>query len=141
MKSMAAAVVLASACAGRPAAAPEPMCDVDADCGGDVCARTHECAGADEVRIAKVTWTVAGMDVGSGACAYATSADFIVELKADPMAYTGDVVDFAPVPCTLGAFTIDKLPVRFWIGGVRSREAGMWVPLDANGVAAVALPF
>jgi hypothetical protein len=33
------------------------------------------------------------------------------------------------------------LPVRFWIAGVRSREAGMWVPLDANGTASVALPF
>jgi hypothetical protein len=96
---------------------------------------------ADAVRVAHVTWTVAGMDVAAGACAYATSADLIVELKSDPAVNAGDVLDFAPVPCTLGAFTIDKLPVRFWIAGVRSREAGMWVPLDANGTAAVALPF
>jgi hypothetical protein len=81
------------------------------------------------------------MDVAAGACAYATSADFIVEFKADPMAYTGDVLDFAPVACTLGTFTVDKLPVRFWIAGVRSREAGMWLPLDGSGAAAIDLPF
>ena len=68
------------------------------------------------------------------------AVDFLVELKADPDP-AGETLLFGPVPCTRGVFAIDKVPVRFWIGGAKSREAGMSVPLDANGTAVVDLPF
>ena len=140
-RAIAIGLVFAAACAdSSPQASLVNECTTDSDCGGDVCARTNECVAPDQLREARVEWTVAKHAPDASTCANATSADFLIELKANPEP-TDETLMFGPVPCTRGVFAIDKVPMRFWIGGAKSREAGMWVPLDANGTAVVDLPF
>lgn len=106
MRCAAAILVLA-----LPACFPEGnyQCDVDDDCsGGEVCARTHECLAATEVRSVKIDWTIDGQtDVATG-CAALGLSDMTIQ-------FTGDQteISFAPVPCAGASYFIDKLPLRF----------------------------
>ena len=100
-------------------------CDTDFECsGGEVCARTHECVAAAEVRAVRVRWNIAGQ-AGTAAegCAALGLGDLSIKFSG------GDAtpLSFAPVPCGGGLYVVDKLPTRYDVvelfGG------------DANGTA------
>jgi hypothetical protein len=82
-------------------------CAVDSDCGGDICARDHACHPASEVRGVLTQWTIRGQPANDISCAGAQSLYIRFESTSD------DSLGFAPVPCNLGQFNIDKLPTRF----------------------------
>lgn len=119
-------------------AAPIETCTVDADCSAGVCARTGECMPDAETRRAQVIWTIAGQPPNEQSCYWI--AHITVEFMTQPENNQGETWQSAPLNCTLGKFTVDKLPRRFWIGGAKSPSAGMSVPLDEAGVARVDLP-
>lgn len=84
-------------------------CNTDGQCsGGEVCGRDLSCTSAGSVREVRTTWTVRGAPASTASC------------ELHPQLYInylgpgfGDVIGYAPVPCHLGQFTIDKLPTRF----------------------------
>ncbi len=85
------------------------QCQRDFDCrGGDVCANTHECLGASEVYRVAVRWTVRGNPASATTCAGITSLEITVVDDA-----SSTTSSYAPVPCEIGIFTFDKLPVGF----------------------------
>ena len=94
------------------AGCPNPTggeCEIDGDCGGgDVCARDHMCTGSSEVRAVMATWTIRGADANVTTCG--THPDLYISFIGNDF---GDTLGFAPVPCKLGQFSVDKLPVRF----------------------------
>jgi len=118
--------------------APIETCIVDAECGTDVCARTGECLSSAEVRKAQVIWTIAGQPPDEQSCYWYRTVN--VEFWTQPEVDKSETWKAGPLPCTLGKLTVDKLPLRFWIGGAKSPSAGMWVPLDDAGIARVDLP-
>jgi hypothetical protein len=118
--------------------APAETCSVDAECSAGTCARTGECLPDAELRRAQVIWTIAGAEPTAASCYWIPNIR--IELKTEPEVNQGEVWQSAPLDCTLGKFTVDKLPARFWIGGAKSPGAGMWVPLDEAGIARVNLP-
>lgn len=133
MRTMLAASVLA-ALAGCPTQATE--CELDSDCSGsDVCARDHMCTAASSVRPVTATWTIRGAAANTTTCG--THENLYITFIGDDF---GDTLGFAPVPCKLGQFSVDKLPVRFRQvelgveGGVSDTRA-----LDAAGTAALDL--
>lgn len=82
-------------------------CQADADCaGGDVCARTGECVAAGDAIEVVVEWTVGGAAPSAASCAPAAALEVIF--------YAGEeeATSYAPVPCTLGRTTYDKMPPR-----------------------------
>lgn len=105
-------------------------CMIDDDCRGDlVCARNTQCLPASEVRVVRVTWTVRGEPASAAACASAPEL-YVLFYSAQ----VGDAFGFAPVPCEIGLFTIDKLPRRYV--SVEIGEDGgfsMERAIDANG--------
>jgi hypothetical protein len=84
------------------------MCQVDSDCGGEVCARTNECLPASQIRMVKVTWTIRGMAASAQTCA--ASPSFYIQFDGRSVQ---DTAAYAPVPCDQGQFSVDKLPRRF----------------------------
>jgi hypothetical protein len=109
-------------------------CVVDTDCASGLCARTGECLSKDDLRKAQVIWTDFGQPPDAQSCYW--SPTVTVEFWENDFIHPGGKAwRSAPVPCTLGKFTVDRLPMRFWIGGVQKGSAGRWVPLDASGVA------
>jgi hypothetical protein len=85
-------------------------CNVDSQCGDgdDVCARNGECLARSSVRGVTVNWTVSGVAAGASTC----MAHPTLYLQFDSPDY-GDSFRFAPVPCKVGRFFIDKLPRRY----------------------------
>jgi hypothetical protein len=83
-------------------------CQTDSQCGDDVCARSGECLVRSTVREVTVKWTVNGAPADESSCA--SNPDLFLQFDG---ADYGDVLRFAPVPCRLGSFFIDKLPKRF----------------------------
>jgi hypothetical protein len=82
-------------------------CASDGDCaGGDVCARTGECVSAGEAIEVVVEWTVGGSAPTADSCAPASDLEVVF--------YDGEeeATSYAPVPCTLGRTTYDKMPPR-----------------------------
>jgi hypothetical protein len=96
-------------------------CQVDSDCGSDVCARTGECLPASDVRTVRTTWTIRGMPANAQTCA--ASPDLYIQFDGPVL---NDTWGYEPVPCMAGLFTALKLPSRFAEvelgvnGGVRS---------------------
>jgi hypothetical protein len=80
-------------------------CAVDSDCGSNVCGRDGFCYPAADVRTVRVTWTVNGMPANAATC---TSPDLQIAFLGFDAGETP--LGFAPVPCALGQFVIDKLP-------------------------------
>lgn len=102
-----AALLLAVASCGVPG----PECEADLDCGGGaVCANTRECYGAGAVHRVVVRWSPA-------ACA----GELELSVFDDD---SGDFAHYAPVLCSLGVFTFDKLPVHFDRVRLRQLEGG-----------------
>ncbi len=86
-------------------------CASDGDCaGGDVCARTGECVSASDAIEVVVEWTVGGAAPTADSCAPASDLEVVF--------YDGqeEATSYAPVPCTLGRTTYDKMPPRLdWV--------------------------
>jgi len=98
--------VAAVALAGCPAG---DECERDWDCGGgDVCANTHECVSASEVRRVEINWTLFGSPASPGNCTGVDRMELTVRNAA-----TDDNATYSPVPCSVGRFVFDKLPLRF----------------------------
>jgi len=78
-------------------------CASDADCD-QICARTGECIAADSAIEVVVEWTVAGAAPSDVSCQPAAELEVIF--------YAGqeEATSFAPIPCTLGRTTYDKMP-------------------------------
>ena len=94
-------------------------CDQDTECsGGEVCARTHECLVASEVRALRVHWTIQGQTDLVAACPASSIDHRAVAFSATE----ADELAFSPVPCT-GFFPIDKLPARMTQVDVRGQAA------------------
>lgn len=144
MKALITVVVLGACAESAPddptpdVPAPIETCTADVECSAGVCARTGECLPGDEVRKAQVIWTKAGQPPTDQSCYWFPTVR--VEFWSEPEIDQRETWESGPLPCTLGKFTVDKLPMRFLIGGVKSPSAGMWVPLDDDGVARVDLP-
>lgn len=84
-------------------------CEIDSDCGSsDVCARDHMCTEASSVRAVMATWTIRGAAASTTTCG--AHPDLYISFIGDDF---GDTLGFAPVPCKLGQFLVDKLPARF----------------------------
>lgn len=110
MRAALAAAVLASAsAAGCFTAASDADCLSDRDCGDLICTRTGDCASAGAIYALRVEWTVHGQTVDqAGACSDVGELELAV---ADPS--TGDQHTVRPVPCAVGRFSYDKLPLGF----------------------------
>ncbi len=102
------ALALLSALAGCPISGGGE-CNSDPECGaGDVCARDKMCAAASSVRPVTTTWTINGAEANATSCVTRTDL-FITFIGRD----ASDTIGFAPVPCKIGQFMVDKLPERF----------------------------
>lgn len=101
-------ILLAGLLAGCPmtAGGGNGECDTDRDCVTSVCARDHLCYPASSVREVRVTWTVRGMVANSQTCA--TSENLQISFYNNNAG--DDALGFAPVPCMIGQFLLDKLP-------------------------------
>lgn len=84
------------------------VCMTDSECGGDVCARNMECLPAGDVRTVRAAWTIDGVPPTPALCTRYPSLQIIFTGL-----YVEDNLGFAPVPCAVGLFTVDKLPTRF----------------------------
>lgn len=101
--------VLLGSLAGCPLSSTNSECQLDKDCGSDeVCARDSTCSAASDVRQVMAVWTIRGGAANVMTCA-AHPDLYISFIGAD----SGDTLGFAPVPCQLGQFMVDKLPSRF----------------------------
>lgn len=84
-------------------------CLSDRDCGELVCTRVGDCASAGAVYALRIEWTVHGLTTDdAAACADVGELELAIE---DPT--TGDIHAVRPVPCEVGRFTFDKLPLSF----------------------------
>ena len=104
-----AAIALAAAALGGCFPEGNYECDLDPDCsGGEVCARTHECVLASEVRAVTIRWTVDGQTDTRAACVAVGMSDLEITFQSGT-----ETVRYAPVPCDGGLYFMDKLPLRF----------------------------
>jgi hypothetical protein len=112
-------------------------CEIDADCDGLVCARDHSCLPADEVREVRATWTINGAPATMVSC---VEDDLYIEFRGDS---PEDRVQFQPVPCFAGQFSVDKLPRRMdtvELGVLGSGEVDT-ASFNSDGIAALDLQF
>lgn len=113
-------------------------CKTDAECPGQVCARTRECLPASQVRAVRTLWTVDDTVADTASCS--SSPKLAITFSSN----YGEQWGYAPVPCDAGKFTIDKFPTRF--GSVQlARESdysgGAYGTFDTNGTASLDLPY
>src|SRR4051812_41043029 len=86
-------------------------CVSDTACAAsEVCARNGACYPPSEVRAVSVTWTIGGMAADPETCS--ASPDLFIEFSSG-RGGRFDRLDFAPVPCRAGRFSIDQLPTGF----------------------------
>jgi hypothetical protein len=81
-------------------------CETDGDCAGNVCARDGFCYPAESVREVRTTWTILGHPASSATCGAVTNL---------AIGFTGGAAGeqplmYAPVPCEVGQWLMDKLP-------------------------------
>ncbi len=104
------AILLLVVLAGCPSSGGRTMCNVDSDCGGEVCARDGECLPASQIYSVKTSWTIRGQMANATTCS--ATPDFYLQFDGYD---SYDVFGYEPVPCMAGQFTIDKLPTRFTV--------------------------
>jgi len=125
-----------AACGNGPGA-PGASCVTDADCGGDVCTRTHECVPADQVRSVMLRWTIQGAAASANACTTAGIDHLELSYIDD---YDVDKLTYSPVPCDEGQFLIDKLASRYDAAEITAIASGgrvwadVFTQLDGNPV-------
>lgn len=133
---IAAVLALAAGCPTGDSNGTGGECNYDVECDeGDVCARDQTCASAASVREVTTRWTVGGQPASEATCAAhpALAIEFVGPAVDDQLG-------FAPVPCALGQFVIDKLPVRFVeVGlGPEGGPLGRWA-IPATGLVSIDL--
>jgi hypothetical protein len=101
-----AALALASGCT----LSGNGDCRNDLDCDlGAVCANTRECVAGDTVHYVRLTWTIGGLPADPRSCAPIPDLEVAIADEdglASPATY-------APVPCALGQYVFDKLPLAY----------------------------
>ncbi len=117
---------------GCPLSSSNAECQLDKDCGSsEVCARDSMCSPASDVREVMALWTIRGADANVMTCG--DHPDLYLSFIGND---SGDTLGYAPVPCQIGQFLVDKLPNRFRQvelgveGGVRDTRT-----IDASGRA------
>jgi hypothetical protein len=100
------ALSLIVALAGCPSDGNPSGCELDSDCGGDVCARDGSCLPAAYVHLVKIRWTISGQPASATTCA--ATPDLYVNFYNSIESF-----GFAPVPCVQGQFVVDKLPTSY----------------------------
>jgi hypothetical protein len=143
------AIVLAAGCIRQPDPLPpdpgwtgpqgDPLfgCASDADCGSEVCARDDQCYPATSIRVAHALWTIRGEPAGVASCA--GQPDLYIQFLGS----NGGEFGFAPVPCTTGKFTVDKLPTIYTQVelGADDTDVGTTAVIDeVTGEATIDLP-
>ena len=86
-------------------------CETDRDCAGNVCARDGFCYPSADVREVKTTWTIMGRPASVTTCGPVTNLSIAFSSGAageSPLMY-------APVPCEIGQWLMDKLPDAYTI--------------------------
>jgi hypothetical protein len=91
-----------------PGNAPRGCVSDEACPTGEVCARAGGCMAADLVRAGRVNWTLSGRPADRTTCGAAPELRIKFAPGADQLG-----LNYAPVPCTLGRFTVDKLPITY----------------------------
>lgn len=81
-------------------------CESDADCNGDFCARSGECAR--ELVFVRAQWTVGGQPPTEASCA---AHPWLSLTFADDD--LGDEITYEPIRCTLGLINFDRMPSRY----------------------------
>src|SRR5688500_8030109 len=95
--------------AGCPMTGPSTgECATDGDCAGNVCARDGWCYPAADVREVKTTWTIMGRPASSATCGTVT-----LSIAFSGGAAGEDPLMYAPVPCDIGQWLMDKLPESY----------------------------
>jgi hypothetical protein len=121
---------LAAACYSRDRGG---YCTRDDDCGGDVCAHTHECLPADQVHSVVIRWTIGGAAASAATCAGIAHLDVGYQVGADDR----NRLLFSPVACEEGFFPNDKWPIDydtavvFALSGSGSTFQSAPIPSDA----------
>jgi hypothetical protein len=111
---------------GRPAEGHR--CRSDSACsGGELCARTGTCLPVSQIRAVHVLWTIGGAPADAAACTAVPS--FAVGFRTDD---TDGHLDYSPVPCELGKFTVDKLPTTFTTVRLTHRDKTETAKIDAG---------
>jgi hypothetical protein len=134
------AAVVFVGCSGVPGSTrspPEP-CNDHVPCEADlVCARNGLCVPPDQVRAVHVTWTVSGAPASPTSCAAAP--DLVLVLRSGG----GLHLEFTPVPCAEGEFSVDRLPTEYDSVelGRESDRAPPRAAFDAAGNAMLNLPY
>jgi hypothetical protein len=111
-------------------------CHQDTECGAQVCARDGACYAASNIRAAHVTWTIRGAEPTTASCA--THPYLAIHFGSVDGAGFG----YAPVSCTNGRFTVDKLPLHYTSValGPESGSIEVSAAIDSSGDAAIDLP-
>jgi len=98
------AALLAGGCF---ASLDDGTCRADVDCNGATCPRVGECA--TDTYALRIEWTVHGLTTDqAGACDGVAELEVAIE---DPS--TGAEHAVRPVPCSVGSFFYDKLPLGY----------------------------
>lgn len=114
-----------------------PSCAEDSDCQGGVCVRSGQCFPAEDVRSIAVVWTVNGQPASADACG--THPSFTLQFESD----VGYGYGYAPVPCSAGKFTVDKIAkIINFVDMFDNTGGGADGPIiDATGQATLDLTF
>jgi len=106
---------------------------------GEVCVRTGGCAPVDQVRAIHVYWTLSGKPADATTCERAPS----LYLQISQPGEFGP--GWAPVPCSQGKFTVDKIPTSYTEVDLSRRGSGappQHGTIDATtGEVTIDLPF
>ena len=98
---LAAVATVAMGCPG------EKACELDSECdSGEVCARSAECLPESRVRKVQVRWTIEGEAPVEANCAR------VGPLEIKFMSTRDDLINYTPLACEAGLFTLDKMPSR-----------------------------
>jgi hypothetical protein len=115
-------------------------CVKDTDCVGTdvVCSRDGSCASASTVRTVHVAWTLKGAAANAATCAAAPNLTLHFVAGTD-----GEWVGYAPVPCSEGKFTVDKLQSWYTRATLKkendtTKQSGTF---DETGNVTIDLPY
>lgn len=108
------------------------MCRSDSDCGGQVCTRVGECASQADLVTILTKWTINGAAPTPDQPAACSGID---SLEVSYLQSGSPIAGFAPVPCDIGVFRVDKMPR--WLDGVEVTARDAQQHIIARGDAAL----